>query len=74
MDPLITLLDGSLDFYDDDEEIEHKKKIAAGGKQLLPVPRTKENNAVRYKKSIENEIIMKIKLKIVQICGKVMDI
>jgi hypothetical protein len=27
MDPLITLLDGSLDFYDDDEEIEHKKRV-----------------------------------------------
>jgi hypothetical protein len=27
MDPLITLLDGSLDFYDEDEEIEHKKRV-----------------------------------------------
>lgn len=27
MDPLITLLDGSLDFYDDDEEIEHKRLV-----------------------------------------------
>lgn len=27
MDPLITLLDGSLDFYDDDEEIEHKRRV-----------------------------------------------
>lgn len=65
MDPLITLLDGSLDFYDDDEEIEHKKRLAEGGKLLQPVPRTKEQNAVRYKRTLENEIIMRIKLKIV---------
>jgi len=27
MDPLITLLDGSLDFFDEDEEHEHKKRV-----------------------------------------------
>jgi len=27
MDPLITLLDGSLDFFDEDEEQEHLKKV-----------------------------------------------
>jgi hypothetical protein len=28
---------------------------------------------MRYKKTLENEAIMKIKLKIVDICSKVMD-
>ena len=66
MDPLITLLDGSLDFYEEEEEINQNKLIAVGVLGLMqPVHRTKEQNAVRYRRSLKNDTMMKIKHKIV---------
>ena len=66
IDPLITLLDGTLDFYEEEEEINQNKLIAAGKIGLMqPVHRSKEQNAIRYSKNLNNDTMMKIKHKIV---------
>jgi len=43
IDPLITLLDGTLDFYEEEEEINQNKLISEGEIGLMqPVHRSKE--------------------------------
>ena len=76
MEPLILLLDGHLDFYKEEEEIQHKKQIeeSGSGAAYQPLIKTKDQHKMRYNKTIENDGIMKIKNKIIDICVKIMDI
>lgn len=75
---LITLLDGSLDFYDQMEE----KQLEAQRREMgvtdldtyQPLIKDKDAHAKRYKKTMENEGMMAIKNKIIDICVKIMDI
>ncbi len=74
---LITLLDGSLDFYNKYEEIQLAEQMSGsqdlGGEEYHPLIKTKEMHCIRYKKTIENEGMMAIKNKIIDICVKIMD-
>ena len=40
----------------------------------MPLIKTKDQNLQRYKKTMENEAIMLIKNKVIDICAKIMDI
>lgn len=73
---LITLLDGSLDFYDRYEEIQLAEQVAQSGSDDVyqPLIKTKDQHKIRYKKTIENEGMMAIKNKIIDVCVKIMDI
>ena len=73
-DPLIDLLDGSLDFYDQEEEANFIRLRAESGTNEVPIFRDKTQNAKRYKKTFDNEAIMSIKNKIVDICSRIFDI
>jgi len=73
---LITLLDGSLDFYDPYEEKQLAEQIREQGStgKYQPLIKTKKQHEVRYKKTMENEAMMAIKNKIIDICVTIMNI
>jgi hypothetical protein len=68
------LLDGSSDFYDKYEEELYAEQVKETGDENMPLIKTKDQNLQRYKKTMENEAIMLIKNKVIDICAKIMDI
>ncbi|MFN9955602.1 MAG: hypothetical protein ACK55I_21095, partial [bacterium] len=64
---LITLLDGSLDFYDPYEEKQLAEQIREQGStgKYQPLIKTKKQHEARYRKTMENEAMMAIKNKII---------
>jgi hypothetical protein len=73
---MITLLDGSLDYYDRMEPLLHQKQIESSGSAdpYQPLKKTRDDHLRRYKKTIENEDMMAIKNKVIDICVQIMDI
>jgi hypothetical protein len=76
LDPLINLLDGSLDFYSPEEVKDFEKQMQDndGDASFQPtIVRTEAMKELRYKRSIDNDVVMDIKGKILDILALVMN-
>jgi len=79
IDPLVSLLDGSLDLYSK-EQIDHYKQQMDANRndpKFIPEPYQEKDDQIkkkRFEKSQENEIVMEIKSKILDILSLIMDI
>lgn len=79
MESLIRLLDGQLDFVDEDEYRDFRgnmtdEELAIYVQTYRPLKKTHSQKEMRYKKSTNNERVVKIKNKIIDICVKIMDL
>lgn len=77
LNPIIYMLDGSMDFTSqmEEENFESNKKKNAeneGNPNYITEP-FKRDKELRYKKTAENEIIFAIKKKIIYILSKILD-
>ena len=77
LNPVISLLDGSMDFVTDSEEIgynmQEEKNEANKDKPTYTPEKFDRDKEARYKKSPANEMIFSIKKKIILILSKILD-
>ena len=71
--PLFMILNGQFDFHSEEEEAEYKKQAEETGDPSIPLFRDDAAQKGRYKRTANNEVIMEIKDKIIDICKILMN-
>ena len=70
--PLIQILNGQFDLMNEEEEEQYHKQVEANGDPSIPLFRDETKQKARFQRTPNNQVIMNIKDKIVDICKIVM--
>ena len=66
-------MNGQFDFHTEEELEQYYKQVEETGDPSIPLMRSEESTRARYVRTANNEVIMEIKDKIIDICKLIMN-